>query len=203
MKRHNRIGCAIAEAAKKGHKRNLQISEDKGTEHLCHPHDTATQKAMRPDTVWESSDKDGNLGWQLVEVACPWARIDHGGETLEKAYKKNVEKYDQLLREITEAYPGKPVTQTTIVISATSAFMKKSMAEFSRVTRLEGKHLAQWSRNVVDAAIRGSYDIYTDSMQRVKYNREHAPDPAVRIARRVGEDGEAEELFGANRVEDL
>jgi hypothetical protein len=95
---------------------------------------------------------------------------------LEKAYRKKSGKHDQLRRETSKTYPGKPVTKSTIVVSATGAFMKKSLTTFAKVTKLEGKHLARCGRNVVDAAIRGSDDISMDSMQRVKYNREHPPE---------------------------
>jgi hypothetical protein len=105
--------------------------------------------------------------------------VDHDGETLQKAYNKKVGKYDQLRREIAEAYPGRPVNQYTIVVSATGAFMKQSQTEFARATRLQGKQLARFSRDVVDAAIRGSFDIYTDSMSRIQYHREHKVEPEV------------------------
>jgi hypothetical protein len=52
MKRHNRVSCVIAEAARKGHKcRTMKISEDKRIEHVRTLHDEAIQKAMRPDLV--------------------------------------------------------------------------------------------------------------------------------------------------------
>jgi hypothetical protein len=119
---------------------------------------------MRSDLVWEATNEDGKDGWQLVEVTCPWAWIDHDGETLEKAYKKKVGKFDQLRREIKEVCPRIEVIQSTIVVGATGAFVKKSQAEFARVTKLKGILLARASRDVVDAAIRGSFDIFTDSM---------------------------------------
>jgi hypothetical protein len=56
---------------------------------------------------------------------------------------------------------------------------KQSQTEFARAAKLEGKNLARFSRDVVDAAIRGSFDIHTDSMERIRYHREHPPDPAV------------------------
>jgi hypothetical protein len=105
--------------------------------------------------------------------------MDHDGETLQKAYNKKVGKYDQLRREIAEAYPGRPVNQYTIVVSATGAFMKQSQTEFARATKLQGKQVARFSRDVVDAAIRGSFYIYTDSMSRIQYHREHKVEPEV------------------------
>jgi hypothetical protein len=36
---------------------------------------------------------------------------------------------------------------------------------------------------VVDAAIRGSFDIYTGSMTRIKYNLEHPPEAEFAIAK--------------------
>jgi hypothetical protein len=45
----------------------------------------------------------------MVEITCPRAWVDHGRETLEKSYLKNVGKYDQLRREISEAYPDRAV----------------------------------------------------------------------------------------------
>jgi hypothetical protein len=81
--------------------------------------------------------------------------------------------------EIAEAYPDPPVNQYTIVVSATGAFMKQSQTGFARTTKLVGVKLARFSRDVVDAAIRGSFDIYTGSMARIRYHREHPPEPAV------------------------
>jgi hypothetical protein len=90
---------------------------------------------MRLDLVWEATNEDGKNGWQLAEVICPWAWIAHDGETLEKVYEKRLGKYDQLRREISEAYPGHPVVQSTIVVAATGVFMKKSLAESVKVTK--------------------------------------------------------------------
>jgi hypothetical protein len=90
-----------------------------------------------------------------------------------------VGKYDQLRREISEAYPERPVNQFTIVVSATGAFMKQSQMEFARATKLEGKNLARFSRDVVDAEITWSFGIYTDSIARIKYHRDHPLEPDV------------------------
>jgi hypothetical protein len=158
----------------------MQINEDKRIETVCKLHDDATQKAMRPDLVWEATNEDGKNCCQLTEITCPWSWMDHDGETLQKAYNKKVGKYDQSRREIGEAYPGRPVNQFTIVVSATGAFMKQSQLEFARATKLQGKQLARFSRDVVDAAIRGSFDIYTDSMSRIQSHREHKVEPEVK-----------------------
>jgi hypothetical protein len=55
----------------------------------------------------------------LTEITCPWSWVDHDGETLQKAYNKKVGKYDQLRREIAEAYPDRPVNEFTTVVTAT------------------------------------------------------------------------------------
>jgi hypothetical protein len=115
----------------------------------------------------------------LIEITCPWSWVDQDGETLQKAYNKKVGKYDQLRREISKAYPERPVNQFTIVVSATGAFMKQSQTEFARATKLDGKQLARFSRDVVDAAIIGSFDIYTARVVRIKHHREHPPEPAA------------------------
>jgi hypothetical protein len=163
------VRCVVAEAARKGLKRpNFPMSEDKTIEHVCHLYDGATQKAMRRYSVWESTNDEYKRTWQLAEITCPWAWADHNGEIFEKSYMKKVGKYDQIRREISETYPGKPVEPSTIVVSATGATMKRSPAEFSKVTRPAGKDLARWSRNAVDMAMRGSYDIYVDIMQRAR-----------------------------------
>jgi hypothetical protein len=106
--------------------------------------------------------------------------MDHDGETLQKACNKKVGKYDQLRRGIAESYPGRPVNQYAIVVSATGAFMKQSQTEFARATKLQGKQLAKFSRDVVDAAIRGSFDIHTDRMSRIQYHRAHKVEPEVK-----------------------
>jgi hypothetical protein len=58
--------------------------------------------------------------------------------------------------------------------------MKQFQLEFARATRLQGRQLARFSRDVVDAAIRGSFDIDTDSMSRIQYHREHKVEPEVK-----------------------
>jgi hypothetical protein len=127
MKRHNRAGCIVAQAARFGHKRfNMKINEDKGIQSVRALRDDATQKAMRPDLVWDATNEEWKNGWQLVEVTRPWAWIDHDGETLEKACKKRVGKYDQLRREIKEAYARMEALPSTIVAGATGVFLKKS-----------------------------------------------------------------------------
>jgi hypothetical protein len=101
----------------------------------------------------------------LVEVTCQCVWID--GEILEKACKKKVGTYDQLIREISEAHANCSLVQSAIVVSATGAFMKKFLADFAKVTKLEGRHLARYGREVVDAAIRGGErfrNYLTDSM---------------------------------------
>jgi hypothetical protein len=193
MKRHDRVGCIVGQAARFGHQRaQMKINDDQRIENASQLHDDATQKAMRPGLVLESTNDDDKLCWQLVEVTCPWSWIDHDGETLKKAY-------DQLRREIKGATIM--VSQATIVVSATGAFMKQSQAEFAKVKKLEGKHLAPFGRDVVDAAIRGSFDIYTDSMSRIKYHRDHQPTPEeVKILEEheldceIGEDEEVDEV---------
>jgi hypothetical protein len=57
--------------------------------------------------------------------------------------------------------------------------MKQSQTAFARATKLEGKPLARFGRDVVDAAIRGSFDICTDSMARIRYHRDYPPEPAA------------------------
>jgi hypothetical protein len=154
MKGHDRVGCVVAEAAWKGLTRpNLKISVAQRIEHVCHLHNTAKQKEMRPKLSWESTDEYGRPTWQLVEITCRWACVDHDGETLQKSYLEKIGKHDQLRREIAEAYPSKPVTQSTIVVSAKGAFMKKSLVESAKVAKLKGGNLERCGRNVVDAAM--------------------------------------------------
>jgi hypothetical protein len=95
----------------------MKINEDKCIEPICKLHDDATQRAMRPDLVWESTNEDGKNCWQSTEITCPWSWVDHDGETLQKEYNNRVGKYDQLRREIAEAYPERPVNQFTIVVN--------------------------------------------------------------------------------------
>jgi hypothetical protein len=98
---------------------------------------------------------------------------------LPNAYKRKVGKYGQLRSEIVEAYPDRPANQFTMVVSAKGAFLKQSQTEFARATKLEGRNLARFSRDVVDASIRGSFDIETDRVARIHYRRAHPPKPAV------------------------
>jgi hypothetical protein len=124
MKRHNRVGCIVGQAAGFGDKRsNIKINEDKRIMRVCALHDDATEKAMRPDLVCKATNEDGKNYWQLVEITCPWNWVDQDGETLQKAYNKKIGKYDQLRREISEAYQERPVNQFTVAVSATGAFM--------------------------------------------------------------------------------
>jgi hypothetical protein len=66
--------------------------------------DRATRKFKRPDLVFKSTDKDTDrIKWELVEIACPWPRVDYDGEELEKSYGKKVGKYDTLRHELAQA----------------------------------------------------------------------------------------------------
>jgi hypothetical protein len=76
------------------------------------------------------------MKWELVEITCPWPWIDYDGETLEKAYRKKVGKYDVLRADLAREYPNQEVEQSTIVVGATGMFHKRSQLEFARVTRL-------------------------------------------------------------------
>jgi hypothetical protein len=63
---------------------------------------------------------------------------------------------------------------------------------------------------MVNAAIQGSYDIYADSMARVKYDPEHPADSAVvkvieeaEVDCEIGEDEEEDEKFGVDPLVEL
>jgi hypothetical protein len=135
----------------------LKINENKAIQTACDEMSTSTERFKRPDLVYESVNPEtGNTKWQLVEITCPWPWIDYDGETLEKAYRKKVGKYDRLRADLKRPYPKQEVEQATIVVGATGVFHKKSQVEFAKATRLGKKELARWQRNVVDMALNGS-----------------------------------------------
>jgi hypothetical protein len=54
-KRHDRVGCVCADAAKHGHRNpNMKINENKATATACKRMSTSTQKFKHPDLVFES-----------------------------------------------------------------------------------------------------------------------------------------------------
>jgi hypothetical protein len=161
----------------------MKINENKAIATACKRMSTSTQKFKRPDLVYESINPEtGKTKWELVEIACSWPWIDYDGETLEKAYRKKVGKYDILRADLKREYPNEEVEQATIVGGATGVFHKKSQLEFARATRLQKKDLARWQRNVVDMAIHGSYQIFHESMEKAKFNQTNPPPPeAVEI----------------------
>jgi hypothetical protein len=55
--------------------------------------------------------------------------------------------------------------------------MKQSQREFTKDTRLGRKSFDRYSRNIVDMAVRASYDIYTDHRPHAKYNRNNRLEP--------------------------
>jgi predicted metalloenzyme YecM len=61
----------------------------------------------------------GESKWELVEITFPWPWIDFDGQTLEKAYRKKVSKYDVLRQELKKEYPHGELEQVTIVVCAT------------------------------------------------------------------------------------
>jgi hypothetical protein len=138
---------------------------------------TETPRPKRPDLLHDSVDSNGKSVMKLVEVTCPWPRIDYDGETLQKAYRKKVGKYDPLIAEPEKVYPNQKVEQATIVFGATGVFHKRSQVEFAKATRLQKKELARYQRNALDMAIQGSYQIFVGRMKCAKHNRDHPPQP--------------------------
>jgi hypothetical protein len=161
----------------------MKINENKAITTACKRMSTSSQKFKRPDVVFESVNPEtGKMKWKLVEITCPWPLIDYDGETLEKAFRKKVGKYDILRADLKREYQNQEVEQTTIVVGATGVFHKRSQLEFARATRLQKKNLARWHCNVVDMAIHGSYQIFHESMERAKFNQTNPPPPeAVEI----------------------
>jgi hypothetical protein len=113
--------------------------------------------------------------WELVEITFPWPWVDCNTETLEKSFQKKIGMYDGFQQEIQDSYPDHRVAQAIIVVSTLGVFHKLSQIEFEKRTRLKWKDLARRQRNVVDMALRGSYNIGTESMEKWKFNREHSP----------------------------
>jgi hypothetical protein len=181
-KRHDGVGCVCADAAKHGHRNpNTKSNENKAIATACKRMSTSPQKFKRPDLVFESVNPEtGKMKWELVEITCPW--IDYDGETLEKAFRKKVGKYDILRADLKREYPNQDVEPATIVVEATGVFHKRSQLEFARATRLQKKDLARWKRNVVDIAIHGSYQIFHEGMEKAKFNQTNpSPPEAVEI----------------------
>jgi hypothetical protein len=84
-----------------------------------------------------------------------------------------VGKYDRLGTDLKRRYPKQEVEQATIVVGATGIFHKRCQIEFAKANRLGKKDLARWQRNVVDMALNGSYQLFHESMEKIKFNREH------------------------------
>jgi hypothetical protein len=79
----------------------MKINENKAIATVCKRMSTSTQKFKRPDLVFESVNPEtGKLKWELVEITCPWPWIDDDGETLEKAFRKKVGKYNILRADL-------------------------------------------------------------------------------------------------------
>jgi hypothetical protein len=126
--RHDRVGCVCGDAARCGHhNKSLKINENKAIATACARMSTSSQKFKRPDLVYESPNPEtGKSKWELVEITCPWPWIDYDSETLEKAYRKKVEKYDILRQDLKREYPDQEVEQVTIVVGATGVFHRRS-----------------------------------------------------------------------------
>jgi hypothetical protein len=82
------------------------------------------------------------MKWELVEMTCPWLGIDYDGETLEKAYRKMVNRYDVLRQELKKEYRNQEVEPAIIVVGATGVLHKPSQIEFPKATRLQKRDLA-------------------------------------------------------------
>jgi hypothetical protein len=137
---------------------------------------TATQRFRRSDPVYESVNPEtGKMKWELVEITCPWPWIDDDGETLEKAYRKNLNKDDVLRQELKKEYPHQEVEQGTIMVGATAVFHMRSQIEFAKATRLQKKDLARWQRNAVDMDLHSSYQTFHESIEKAKHNQKFSP----------------------------
>jgi hypothetical protein len=136
--RHDRVERVCGDAAKCGHHNKLlKINENKATRTARARMSISTQKSRRPDLVYESLNlENGGMKWKLVEITCPWPWIDYDGETLEKAYRKKVDKYDVLRADFKRDYPNQEVEEATIVVGATGVFHKRFQIEFAESTCL-------------------------------------------------------------------
>jgi hypothetical protein len=119
--RHDRVRWVCVDAANHGHRNpNLKINEHKAIKTACERMSTSSQRFKRPDLVYESINPETEkMKWELAEATCPWPWIDYDGETLEKAYRKKVGKYNILRQDLKREYPNQEVEQATIVVGAT------------------------------------------------------------------------------------
>jgi hypothetical protein len=153
----------------------MKINENKRIQSIVQRMNTGSQRLKRPDLLYDSVEAHGNGLLRLVEVAFPWPWIDSDGQTLKKAYRKNVGKSERPIVKIERVCPNQTVEQSTIVIGATGVFHKQSQVEFAKATRLQKKQLARYQRNPVDMAIQGWYQVFVESMERAKHHRDNPP----------------------------
>jgi hypothetical protein len=151
-KRHDGVGWLCGDAAKcEHHNKTVKINENKAIQIACQQMSRAPQRFKRPDIVYESMNpQTGKSKWELVEITYSWPGSDFDCETLAKAYRQKVSKYDVLQHEAKKEYPNKEVEQATIVVGATCVFHKRSQVEFAKATRSQNNDLARWKRNMVD-----------------------------------------------------
>jgi hypothetical protein len=153
LDRHNRVACAVRKSVEIGNPRT-RILDDK-TVYSFVPDIEPELKKLRPDLMFETSEKKGNKMqniMHLVEIATPWSYQDDMHSALEASYNKKVAKYDPVIADIAGKRPGFKRIQATIIVSPAGAFYRESQEEFAKVSKLSRGKLAIHKRCIVDAA---------------------------------------------------
>jgi hypothetical protein len=172
LDRHNRVACAVRKAVEIGNPQ-AKIAEDKTVLEFC---PTLTDgRRLRPDLTFESAEtvrgKQQN-SFHLIGIATPWSFEGRNGSALIGAYRKKVDKYQEIRASIERGRPGYATTQTTIIVSPTGALLRESLEELAKVSNLPRGKLAVHARCIVDAAIQGAYDQWREFGRKMAHAKE-------------------------------
>jgi hypothetical protein len=185
LDRHNRVACAVRKAIEIGNS-HARILDDKTVLSIC-PNIEPELKRLRPDLMFESSVQKGkniqNIMY-LVDIATRWSYEDSNHSALEIAYKKKVQKYAPVIADIERKRPGFKCFLATIIVSPTGAFYRDSQEEFAKVSKLTRGKLAVHNRCIVNAAIQGSYEQWSQFGRKFAVS---APLEALNPAETIGE----------------
>jgi hypothetical protein len=108
----------------------------------------------------------------MIDISCPHGRISHGGKALQKVYLHKFEKYAILAREI-KAEGDMPVEIIPVIVSSLGATHEHPLKDLSILIMCGENEMNRIGRNLSEAAIAGSLEIWREYVRKVMHNNDH------------------------------
>jgi hypothetical protein len=122
---------------------------------------------LKPD-LWFVRKEKGQEWFELVEIGCPFGRLDDRGDTMERTYKKKWQKY-QLLAEEIEKITGFPTHVYPIIVSSMGAVYKKSLTHLKSILKCSDRDLRNIGSWMSEQAILGSIELWIQYQRSIEH----------------------------------